>query len=202
MEKQCVLRECYGRFHFYRIVRAFVGFLRQNNVRIVSYVDDFILAAGLSEIEGQRDFVLNKLKKFGFNLNEKKSQLSPSIRKKFIGFVVETHASAEHVKISIPKDRINTVKKDIRRALRQGVVTARFLARIAGQLVSMTKAIIPTKLLLRNVHRLLSLKKDWQAPLNVSIDVKNGLVWWLEAFRPLERKSLKSLSSRMGDSGN
>ena len=40
-------------FHFCKIVRAFVGFLRQNNVRIVSYVDDFILAAILSEIEGQ-----------------------------------------------------------------------------------------------------------------------------------------------------
>ena len=158
------------------------------------------MAASLSEIEGQRDFVLNELKKLGFKLNEKKSQLSPSTRKKFIGFVVETDASAEHVKISIPKERTNTVKKDIRRALRQGVVAARFLARMAGQLVSMTKAIIPTKLLLRNVYRLLSLKKDWQATLNVSLDVKNDLV--AGSFRPLERKSLKSLSSRMGDSGN
>ena len=183
-----------SQFHFCKIVRAFVGFLRQNNVRIVSYVDDFILAASLSEIEGQRDFVLNELKKFGFKLNEKKSQLSPSTRKKFIGFVVETDASAEHVKISIPKERINTVKKDIRRALRQGVVTARFLARIAGQLVSMTKAIIPTKLFLRNVYRLLSLKKDWQATLNVSLDVKNDLVWWLEALDHWNGKVLKALA--------
>ena len=52
-------------------------------------MDDFILAASLSEIEGQRDFVLNELHKFGFKFNEKKSQVSPSVRKKFIGFVVE-----------------------------------------------------------------------------------------------------------------
>ena len=45
---------------------------------------------------------------------------------KFIGFVVETDAAVGQAKISIPKERIQKVKKDIRRALQKGVVIARF----------------------------------------------------------------------------
>ena len=92
-------------FHFCKIVRGFVGFPRYKNIRIVSYVEDFILTANAAGIECQKIWVL-KLGKFGFKLNEKNSQVIPSTQTKFIGFVVETGNTAGQVEITIPKQRI------------------------------------------------------------------------------------------------
>jgi len=111
----------------------------------------FIIGAHELNIESQRNFVLEELQKFGLQINSEKSCLTPSQKVKFIGFVIETNANENSVHLTISKDRISKVKRDIKRALKHGHVSARFLARIAGQLVSMTKAIIPTKLFLRNV---------------------------------------------------
>lgn len=183
---------CSSPYFFCKIVRSFVGFLRQRDIRVVSYVDDFLLAAEVSEIVSHRDFAINELKQFGFKLNEKKSELTPSVRKKFIGFVVETDASANEVKISIPRDRIKKVKSNIRRALNKKEISARGLARIAGQLISMTKAIIPTKLLLRNTYRLLGTKSSWQEILPLTPNVQNDLAWWLDALDHWNGKSVSS----------
>lgn len=186
---------CSSPYYFCKIVRSYVGHLRQNDVRIVSYVDDFLLASSAGNIESQKDFVLNELTKFGFKLNHDKSQLNPSTKQKFIGFVVETDSQANKIKISIPKERIQKVKKDIKRALLKREVSARFLARIAGQLVSMTKAIIPTKLLLRNVYRLLATKSTWQDILILSVPVCTDLEWWLEALDNWNGRSFSSFAS-------
>ena len=52
------------------------------------------------------------------------------------------------------------LKRDIVRALSVSSKKARFLARICGQLISFTKAILPTKLLLRNLYADLKLRVD------------------------------------------
>ncbi|GFR97329.1 Pol polyprotein [Elysia marginata] len=76
-----------------------------------------------------------------------------------------------------------------------GAVTARFLARVAGQLISMTKAIVPTKLLLRNVYRLLSLKKSWQDRLSITDNVQKDLIWWLESLDHWNGRAFKSVAT-------
>ena len=58
--------------------------------------------------------------------------------------------------IKVILDRIKKTRKDIGRVLRNQSVTARGLARIAGQCVSMSKCVLPAKLLLRNVYRLMN----------------------------------------------
>ena len=182
-------------YYFCKIVREFIGYLRRNGLRIVSYVDDFILAAKRLEIENHKHFTLSELKHLGFPLNEPKSDLEPSHKKKFIGFIVETCANEDSVKIRIPKERIQRVKRDIKRALKSGCVTARFLACISGQLISMTKAILPTKLLLRNVYRLLARKRDWKDSLLLTEPVVGDLNWWLEALQFWNGRAFKSGSS-------
>ena len=48
--------------------------------------------------------------------------------------------------LSIPCERIKKVKRDIKRTLNLGRISARGLARITGQLISMSKAVLPAKL--------------------------------------------------------
>ena len=181
-------------YYFCKIVREYVGYLRSKDIRIVSYVDDFILADKVDKIDSQKQFALSELKKFGFTLNEQKSNLTPSNKYKFIGFIIETDPIVDQVRISIPKDRIHKVKNDIKRTLKAGVVSARFLACIAGQLISMTKAILPTKLLSRNVYRLLATKKDWRDKLCLSGAVCQDLGWWLEALNNWNGKAFTSVA--------
>ena len=80
----------------------------------------------------------------------------------------------------IPKCRIAAVIKDIKREFKKGQVIARALAKIAGQIVSMTKAVTPAKLLLRNPYKCLRSRKSCK-----------DLKWWLQAFESWKGRAIK-----------
>ena len=80
--------------------------------------------------------LLSMLSRSGIQINKEKSSLTPQHKKTYVGFIV------------IPHNRIYKLKKDIKRVLSKTSVSARTLARVAGQCIGMTKAIIPGKLLL------------------------------------------------------
>ena len=96
---------------------------------------------------------LHELKLVDVNYDE--SDLIPSHCKEYIGYIIDTVYDNEYVWLNIPQKRITKLKHDITRTLKKGITTARNLARITGQCISMSKAILPGKLLLRNLYRLL-----------------------------------------------
>ena len=169
-------------YFFHKFIRCTIQHFRENNVRIVSYVDDFAIIDNTENIEHSVSYVLEVLKKLGFTINWKKSSLTPDTRKLFIGYVIDTDKSADGIWLEIPKSRIRKVKHDISRAIKNQKTSARALARIAGQLVSMTKVIIPTKLMLRHVYRKLSSRKSWSDILDLDNNSINDLVWWLNSL--------------------
>ena len=78
--------------------------------------------------------------------------------------------------------------------LRNSSISAKLLAHVAGQCVAMTKAILPGKLLLRNVYRLLSTKENWHSQLVIDKPSKDDLSWWLQLLAnwnggPVDTKS-------------
>ena len=97
----------------------------------------------------------------GYTINYTKSSLFPSNSVKYIGYIVLTDKDKDTVGLYIPKDRIKRVQTEIKRALKSRNIVARALARIAGQIISMCRVLLPAKLLLRNVYRLLSSKISW-----------------------------------------
>ena len=63
-------------------------------------------------------------------------------------------------------------------------VSARALAKVAGQCIAMTKAIVPGKLLLCNIYRVIASRTDWQDKhLKLTIGAKKDLEWWLGALK-------------------
>ena len=60
---------------------------------------------------------------------------------------------------------------------------ARMLAKVAGQCIAMTRAILPGKLLLRNVYRLLSKKTSWEDELTIDQHSLEDLLWWKETIQ-------------------
>ena len=123
------------------------------------------------------------LETLGWFINYDKSSLHPEPRKSFIGFIIDTNRTKDSVWIEIPKDRIRKVRHDIARVLKRKSVTARGLARITGQLVSMSKAVIPAKLLLRNAYRLSKTRYNWLDILLVDQPTHNDLTWWFESLK-------------------
>ena len=171
-----------------KVLRPVVGYLRSLGIRLVLYVDDIILMSEPGTIIAHRDCLLQLMSRLGWFINYEKSSLVPSTVKEFIGYVLETDNEDSCVWIKIPNERISKLCKDINRALNKGQITARALARIAGQCISMAKAVLPAKLLLRNIYRLLRTRSTWQDILVLDEPTVSDLHWW--------KASLKSWNGR------
>ncbi len=80
------------------------------------------------------------------------------------------------------QDKVRKLRTLLRAALCDRVLPARKLARITGQCVSMTRAIAPGQLLLRNVYRVLASRLDWSSSVTLDAASIADLSWWLEAL--------------------
>jgi ribonuclease HI len=168
-------------YFFYKVLRPVISYLRQQGLRVSLWVDDFILFSNTSKIQEHKKLFIDTLHELGWRINLEKSVLIPKREANYIGYVIATDV-AEYPIIRIPKSRIRKLKKDIGRALAQTQIKVRVLARILGQCISMTKAVLPGKLLLRNSYRDLATKKSWDDFLVLSQPCRADLEWWSHAI--------------------
>ena len=76
-----------------KLIRPVIQYFRQtHNLRIISYVDDFVIGDNKDNTEDSAKLVLDTLKNLGWCVNFKKSDLRPDCSKQFIGFVIDTTA--------------------------------------------------------------------------------------------------------------
>ena len=167
-------------YFFHKILRPVVQYLRQKGLRIVFYVDDGILMSKI--IECQKELLLRVLTDLGWYVNMEKSCLMPSKSAEYVGYIVHSTSSKKVPWIQVPLKRVKKLKYEIKRVLKTKRLTARKLASLAGQCISMTRVIVPGKLLLRNVYRLLATRKTWQDILLINKQAEADLQWWLEAL--------------------
>ena len=165
-----------------KILRHVIEKVRLLGVRISIFVDDILLMCDKNVVEDHKRILIDLLGKLGWKINWEKSSLEPSENKLYIGFQVCSDVEGLPC-IKIPSDRIHKLKKDIRRLLAKGQATARIIARVAGQCIAMTKAIIPGKLLLRNLYRLLASKQSWNQVLVLDQSSIGDLNWWLTGLQ-------------------
>ncbi len=172
---------CCSPFFFNKVVRPVVNFIREQNIKLCVYVDDGLVAAQKQCITDHRDFVLDTFTELGFLVNYEKSFLVPSTSKDFIGYTVDSVGPADQPWLYIPASKIAKLKKDITRCLKLGFVHARFLAKIAGQGIAMSRAIAAGKLKLRSLYSLLATKHSWSDRLRLTTEVSEDLEWWRTA---------------------
>ena len=135
-----------------------------------------------------KDILLSMLSRLGIQINKEKSSLTPQHEKTYIGFIVSTEREAPI--ISIPHIRIYKLKRDIKRVLSKTSVSARTLARVAGQCIALTKAIIPGKLL-QNVYQLLATRSTWDDMFRLNTSATEDLQWWLNSLQNWNRHPLQ-----------
>jgi hypothetical protein len=180
-------------YYFCKILRVVANYLRTEALRVCFYMDDILLMAQAGDMVRHRELMLLTLQRLGWQVNWGKSDLSPSQELTYIGYRLITNDQSGFPQLRIPIERIRKLRKDISRLLLRGCTTARCLARIAGQCVSMAKAVLPAKLLLRNIYRLLHQRVAWEDMLRLDAPTIKDLQWW---FVALENWNGRDISTR------
>jgi hypothetical protein len=143
-------------FYSSKVLRPVVRYIRSTlGIKSQVYVDDFIISATPARITDSLDGVLQTLQDVGYIVNMEKSSLTPETMKVYIGFVVDTMGESGHPEIWVSPPHVRKLRAGIKR-LRTGVVcSARQLARVLGQCVSMSPAVAFGKVMLRQCYSLL-----------------------------------------------
>ncbi|MES9880717.1 MAG: reverse transcriptase domain-containing protein [Sedimenticola sp.] len=169
-------------YFFCKILRPLTEYLRVLGLKIVIYVDDILLISPSSDIEHHKDILLHTLNKLGWFIKYEKCSLDPSTRINYIGYSIDSVGENCAPVLKINSERVRKLRNDLRRLLKKKTCSKRHLARIAGQCVSMSKAVLPAKLLLRNTYRLLSKCPLWDMTLTLDVPTLQDLEWWISAL--------------------
>ena len=181
-------------YYFNKIVRPMIVFLRENNIRIAPFVDDFLNMCRPSQFTDNQDFVLKTLDDLGWQINVEKSVLIRSKSATFVGFIISTDGERGPW-IKVLPCKVYKLHRAIVNVMTKQTVTARSLACVTGQCVAMTKAIVPGKLLLRNVYRVLASRDNWDTDVTLTKQAMSNLNWWLSAIKGWNGAPLRNHTS-------
>ncbi len=190
---------------FTKFVRPLVEYLRMRGLRLVCYIDDFIIAAEPPLARSHVHIFRETMRAAGFVLKDEKCHFEPSTSQTFLGYDIQT---APAVRFCVPADKRRAIRHELKRLLsRDGPVPVRRLAHVAGLCLSVSRAIAPAKLLLRNLYRDIANAPCWSAAVGLSDAARADLRWWIAALDgwngacPLPRPADLTLSTDASDLG-
>lgn len=188
-------------YFFGKTVRPCVLHMRKMGLRLSSYVDDFIWLNAV-ETECARDS-----KKFrevmtalGWSINEKKSSSAPSQVVQHLGLIIDTTGDVPMFKV--PYDKLKRIRQLAKRVLKEGRagrLVLRELARFAGLCLSVARAVLPARLLLRAIYAMVrearadcaSGKAGWARRIKLSAAALDEAEWWCEALAGWNGRSVR-----------
>ena len=113
----------------------------------------------------------------------------------FLGMVLDFETGL----ISIPGERILKLESSIDSCLQDNFISARGLASITGQIISMSCAVgNVTRLLTRNCYAAIEQRTFWDQLLFVSPEFRNELSFWQSNIDSINGKSMSPKSSAVG----
>ncbi|XP_044128751.1 uncharacterized protein LOC122922247 [Bufo gargarizans] len=157
-----------------------MAWLRSRGVRLVIYLDDIlIMHQDRQSLLQHLQWTSDLLTSLGFLLNLGKSCLTPSRRMEFLGFTVDSVAES----LSLPAEKLRTIRKELRHALSTPSLSLRHLARIIGLLASSIQAVFPAPLHYRALQRLkiahLRAGASFADAVILDQEAQEELRWWL-----------------------
>lgn len=181
---------------FTKLMKPVVAQLRKQGIRLIIYLDDILIMAETETLANQHaQTTCNLLEALGFVINYQKSNLIPSKKMEFLGFLVDSQA----LTLALPRDKIRRVKKECQNLLDLQVVTVRELAKVLGHLTSTIQAVFPAPLHFRHLqeckNKALGLSHTYEHPFKLTIQAKEELVWWRDNLDAWNGKALVSGSS-------
>ena len=166
---------------FTKVVAVVTAHLHRQNIRLASYLDDWLAVNQLRRMLLQnRDVILNLLFHLGFIVNKDKSNLVPTQKLTYIGGLFHLNTGLVYP----TETRVKNLKKAIKMILK-GHRTARQFLVLLGQIASCLQLIPNARLFMRPIQ--LHLLEHW-SPVRMDMSVKIPLTpqlglhlnWWLQ----------------------
>lgn len=173
---------CTACWVFTKLMRELVGRWRAEGLRLIHYLDDLLFSVapnaggGTARFRAAQQRVLRDLDAAGLSVSQEKLELKAETRKKFLGFIIDT---AEGV-IEVAPIRRQELQAALADALaNKRHIPAKLLARICGQLASMSAGLgHVTRLWTRSLYRLLATRRTWRSHLCAGPDALQELQFW------------------------
>ena len=113
---------------FTKVLRPVVRYLRECNIRLILYVDDFLICGPKETLSVDIELVVDTLNDLGWQINIEKSILVPRNKIEYLGLILETGEDGVPM-LRVPNAKISKVRKDVKRVLNQKSVSARVLSK-------------------------------------------------------------------------
>ena len=178
-------------FAFTKCLRPMVKYWRENNAKIVLYLDDGLaFASSYSDCMALSEFIQRSLKDAGFLVNYEKSIFTPVKVLEWLGIMWDS----EKYTISIPDRRIEDTVNTLQRVIaRFPCLTARELAQAIGKVISMSPVMGNVCCIMTRYSSMEIAKRlYWDNTLHMSdpMHVLTELYFWLRNIKSHNSKSL------------
>eukprot|EP01108_Squamamoeba_japonica_P004922 TRINITY_DN385_c0_g1_i6.p1 TRINITY_DN385_c0_g1~~TRINITY_DN385_c0_g1_i6.p1 ORF type:complete len:775 (+),score=76.17 TRINITY_DN385_c0_g1_i6:1103-3427(+) len=125
---------------FTRVIKPVLAFLHRQGIRVLSFLDDFLLAARTRQQSRLHTLLtVSTLRSLGLSPSDVKSELEPTPSLIFLGFRLDTVKWT----IAIPLDKLRAIRADARQVLRHHhnqTLSIRRVASLVGKLVAAAPA--------------------------------------------------------------
>jgi hypothetical protein len=143
---------------FTHFIQTTVAHLQQLGIHVLAYMDNlFIMGSSHAKAEQSTRTTISTLNELGWQINEEKSMLIPSQCTKFLSLLINTTATP-HFKV--PMEKIQAVQRDMDHLLllhnKTSHIPVHKLVVVAGLCVSLSKAVLPGPLMLRNIFHVIT----------------------------------------------
>ena len=166
---------------FTKCLKPLLVYLRALGVRLLVYLDDFLIMAPTREQSlEQAQLIVGLLEKLGYLINREKSVLEPTQRLEYLGFLIDT----VEMKFFLPEMKILKIQNLAEKFLSEQI-SARQLASLLGLLQATLPAITIAPLYFQNLQRDLSKalnssegKQSYRTVVVLSMESRGELLWW------------------------
>ncbi|KAJ8018825.1 hypothetical protein HOLleu_42972 [Holothuria leucospilota] len=181
---------------FTKLLKPVVSHLRQQGIRLIVYLDDFLFLNQSSEnLVEEMSIAKALLENLGFTINQKKSIFVPSKTVEFLGLSVES----ESLQLSLPANKLSEIKKECQKMLTLKSVKARTIAHLVGKMVAAKVAINYSMAHLRYLQRVLGRAIQGPEGFEEMTQVPEegaykDLKWWIENIQAQNGRAIQSLA--------
>ncbi|XP_014217272.1 uncharacterized protein LOC106645836 [Copidosoma floridanum] len=165
---------------FTKIVKPVLATIRHQGIRVVAYLDDF-LVFGRSEVGCRKscEKLISLLLHLGFVVNWKKSELTPTQSIKFLGFIIDS----VNFQISLPPDKRHRLHTFLRSLSTSDKICMKDLMKLIGTIVAACPAVAYGWLFYKTLERLKqkALARfgfNKRLLITLSPPAKEELLWW------------------------
>lgn len=172
-----------------KLMRPVLKFLRQKGVLCVQYLDDcLIISKDFDDCSRTITTVIELYEKLGLNVNREKSQLVPSTRVKYLGFIIDSNSFC----LEVPGPKKHKIIKRCEAVLTADKCKVLELAELVGTLVSICPGVQYGKL---HVRQLECDKADqvrrsggsYEGSVEITSQSRDDLRWWIKSL-PVAKK--------------